>query len=150
MPYYNDCPVGEYRNGLTVGCLPCGVGMSTYDNNAFSRSPCLCIPGYFNYRDAISLSPASYIAMGITTSNVPKCMPCSYGSYQPTSNQPSCIACPLSSNTTYIASTSIDDCICEDGYRMVNAVCVGKQQLIGIGAPFLSIHTFDYYLFKLV
>jgi hypothetical protein len=59
------------------------------------------------------------------------CIPeieCEYGSYKSLSGSSSCQLCPMNSNTTSIASTSLSSCICSIGYSgIAGGSCSGTQ-----------------------
>ncbi|XP_077973714.1 sushi, von Willebrand factor type A, EGF and pentraxin domain-containing protein 1-like isoform X2 [Styela clava] len=85
------------------GIADCRCGTST------GRYECVCKPGYYG--------------SGLTDDG---CLPCPEGTYKPEAvpgGVKSCLPCPDTRMTSSEASTSLDQCLCTEGFNKENNVC---------------------------
>ncbi|EKX31733.1 hypothetical protein GUITHDRAFT_122074 [Guillardia theta CCMP2712] len=99
----NMCPVGKFKDFTgDLPCTPCGDTTSTIQEGSVSSTDCVCDVGY--YLDGI-------------------CKACPEGKYKNFTGSGNCLAC-FDKATSRPASTSINDCICQDGYEQFGWQCV--------------------------
>ena len=98
----NACPAGTFSGAANSSeCTPCSAG--AFSGAERSTTCTLCAEGHF--------APAA----GRTV-----CHACPFAEFQPAAGQVACESCPTGSNTSQLASTVLEDCICSGG-RTVSA-----------------------------
>ncbi|MGH0158068.1 UNVERIFIED_CONTAM: hypothetical protein FKN15_073951 [Acipenser sinensis] len=104
------CPSGTYKPESTPGgmgsCIPCPDKHHTSPPGSTTVEDCVCKDGY---------SAAGQ-----------SCEACPSGTYKPESTpggMGSCIPCPDKHHTSPPGSTTVEDCVCKDGYSAAGQSC---------------------------
>jgi Ca2+-binding EF-hand superfamily protein len=111
------CPHNFYKDQPGSGpCTPCPPHSTTASSvGAVSIAQCLCEAGY-----------EGNVSLGSP------CKPCEANTYKPSVGPQSCAACPWNSKTRTVGSTSIQSCICAEGFE-VNMLYAGNGGLLDWG-----------------
>ena len=112
------CSAGQYSNTRgSTECLQCPSNMNTLPE--FTEE-CLCDVGYTASTDASQCVECPAGKFKSTVSNI-SCTDCLANTWQSSTGKSSCSVCPGNLSTLGAeGSTTVDDCICDFGYGVLN------------------------------
>ena len=109
------CDTNEHFGGLGENaCKLCPANKMTLHPGSLQEADCLCKKGYESVKEK------SFC----TTNCVEVCKKCAKGSYKDELGPRRCTKCETNMVTTETGSTSINDCVCAEGYRHSSQTCV--------------------------
>jgi hypothetical protein len=119
-----SCPMGKYSFSTRTGvseCTQCPPNSVTKSAGQFSRSGCMCAPGFTGWAGG----PCVPCQAGEFKSTIgsDSCVPCPIGSYGTLTgmvSQNNCSRCAYLTTTLTVGQTNRSSCVCEAGYSYTN------------------------------
>lgn len=122
----SQCAPGMYSttSGATNSsvCVACG-DLKTSTVGSSSPASCVCVAGYEvsdtdDTNDCVACTSGKFSNASNRT-----CVSCALGSYASGSGATACTTCPIHSTTVSLGATSVDDCVCAEGFDGDGGVC---------------------------